>query len=105
MSETAWDDIKRELREIRENMATKADLAGMASELRQSIVDLKKTMTEYHIENSNADEKLLELITEVKCEVEHHTERLTTNEHSIQILHRNQLYLETEVEKIKASLS
>lgn len=102
MSEPIFEEMLKELREIRSTMATKSELEEIRNmmatkdEMNKGFADLKRTINEFHSENISADEKLLEAIGTTN-------DKLNTHDHNIDILHRNQLKLETEIEKIKTA--
>lgn len=108
---------KSELEEIRRTMATKTELEGIRiemntgfeeirNEMNTGFSDLKHTINEHHSENIRADEKLLELISATNEKIDQNDkwtrEQLRTHEIKIGILNQNQLDLQAELCKKKS---
>lgn len=88
-----------DVQELRGQMATKDDL-------QKGFAELKQLITEHHLENIAADEKLMETIMQLQPSTDqrflNNEERLDTHEQAIDILRRNQFKLEIGLEKLKS---
>jgi hypothetical protein len=127
LKEQVLDQILKGIREIRSEMvtkneliqelqafATKGDLQPLATSdaldllsktIEAGFADMKHLLHCYQSENITADEKLLEAVRTSNEKLEHHfhmnQEPTVVLEHRIDILHRRQLKLETDIDILK----